>query len=85
MSEVSEYRGLSVIIRNEVEFNRLKEFLGELQYLDFVPQMGIVETGVIICYDDDTFFSIGSVGSTEYQKKHGVRLVEFSEFFKINK
>lgn len=34
--------GLSIIIRNEAEFNRVKEFLGkEILYLDFVPQMEI--------------------------------------------
>lgn len=76
-------KGLAVIIRNEKEFNRLKEFLGEeILYLDFVPQMAEVETSVIIYYIDNKIFSIGSVGSTEYQEKYEIRHVEFSEFFK---
>jgi hypothetical protein len=78
--------GISIIIRNEDEFNRVKEFLGkEILYLDFVPQMETTETGIIIYFSDPKFLSIGSVGSTDYQKKYNIRLVEFSEFFKQDK
>ena len=78
------HKGLSIIIRNEQEFNRVKDFLGnEILYLDFVPQMETTETSVVIYYDDNKLFSIGSVGDTEYQKKCGFRLVEFSDFFKM--
>lgn len=82
---MSIYKGLSIIIRNEQEFNRVKDFLGnEILYLDFVPQMETTETGIVIYYQDSNKFSIGSVGSTEHQKKCNFRLVEFSDFFKLN-
>ncbi len=77
------YHGLSVIIRNENEFNHIKKFLGEdVLYLDFLPQMSTTETAIVI-WSDRKDFSPGSVGSSEYQKKHFFRLVEFSDFFKI--
>lgn len=83
ISDAISRTGLSVIIRNEQEFNHIKKFLGEdVLYLTFVPQMSEVETGIII-WSDDEDFPTGSVGSAEYQKKHFFRLVEFSDFFKI--
>ena len=78
----TKYKGLSVIIRSQYEFETIKEFLGEYLYLYFVPQMLEVETAIVIYYDNDDYFSIGSVGSSEYQSKCGFRLVEFNEFFK---
>lgn len=79
-----ENNGLSVLVRTEEEFNRMVEFLGpKLLYLHWVPQMGEVETAIVIDYSDTKFMSIGSVGSADYQKKFGVRVVEFSDFFKL--
>lgn len=76
-------RGLAVIVRNEEQFNKIKEFLGnEVLYLNWVPQMEDVETSVVIWYDDESFLSIGSVGSTVFQRDSGVRCVEFSDYFK---
>ena len=78
-----DYKGLSIIIRNKKEFDKVKEFLGaENLYLDFVPQMTVTETAVVIYADYESSFSTGSVGSVEYQKTEGLRLVEFSELFK---
>jgi hypothetical protein len=77
------YKGLSIIIRDKKEFDRVKDFLGaENLYLDFVPQMKTTETAVVVFADYESCFSTGSTGSSEYQKSEGLRLVEFSEFFK---
>lgn len=70
-----------MIVRSEDQLNRIKEFLGELMYIKFVPLMLLEETGVIIFYDDPSVFSIGSVGSTQHQELLGCRLVYFEEFF----
>lgn len=78
-----DYKGLSIIIRDKKEFDRVKDFLGsENLYLDFVPQMAERETAVVVYADYESHFSTGSTGSSEYQKAEGIRLVEFSEFFK---
>ena len=76
-------KGLSVVFNTEEQFKKLKNFLGEsVVYVDFVPQMLTTRTAIVINYDDDNFFSIGSVGSATYQEKKGCRLVEFDEYFK---
>ncbi|MBK9936632.1 MAG: hypothetical protein IPP61_00245 [Cytophagaceae bacterium] len=73
--------GLSVIIRNKNQFNKVKEFLSdEVLYLDFVPKMAEIETSIVIIPNLD--YSLGSVGSSDYQKQSGLRLIEFSDFFK---
>lgn len=78
-----KHKGLSIIIRNKKEFDRVKDFLGdEVLYFDFVPQMATTETAVVVWADSESNFSTGSTGSSEYQKEEGLRLVEFSEFFK---
>lgn len=77
------YRGLAVKVNNEKEFNILKLFLGEdILYLDWVPQMAKVPTGVIIHHELKSRFSIGSVGSVKYQESSGVRVVDFNGYFK---
>lgn len=77
-------KGLSVIVRNKAEFERIKEFLGEeILYIDWIVEMSETLTGIIIHYFDDNVFSIGSVGCAEYQETEGIRLVEFSQFFKF--
>lgn len=76
--------GLSVIVRNKSEFDRIKDFLGEeTLYLNWVPQMATILTGVIIHYSIGKIFPTGSVGSAENQEKCGIRLVEFSQYFKF--
>jgi hypothetical protein len=83
VDDILRYHGLSVIIRSEDQFNHIKRFLGEdILYLDFLPQMSLHETGIII-WSDNIDFSTGSVGSAKYQKKHFFRLVEFKDFFII--
>lgn len=83
IDNVTNYSGLSVVIRNEQEYNQLRKFLGEdVAYLPFVPQMATKETGVIVfSFDDD--FGVGAVGSAEYQRKNFFRTVEFKDFFKL--
>jgi hypothetical protein len=86
MKQESKYKGLSVIIRSEEEFNIMKTLLGEYLYLEFVPQMLTTETSIILYYEDTNIMSIGSVGSSKYQSDvWGVRLIEFSDFFINNK
>lgn len=76
-------KGLSVIVKNEQELNKLKEFLGdEVLYIDWIEQMNEVETSVIIWYCNEDDFSIGSVGRASYQRDFGIKTVEFSEWFK---
>lgn len=73
--------GLSIIIRDVHEFNRVKDLLGaENLYFDFVPQMAEIETAIVV-WSNIEDFSIGSTGSAAYQEKQGFRLVEFSDFF----
>lgn len=76
-------KGLGVVIRNDTEFKIMKLFLGDYLYLHWAPQMAMVKTSIVIHYNDPDIFSIGSVGDANYQEKNGVRLVEFSDFFKI--
>ncbi len=80
-AEEIKYRGLAVIVRNENDYKQLQKFLGQYLYIDWVPQMATTETSVVIYFDDENFMSIGSVGSTEYQKESNIRTIEFSEFF----
>jgi hypothetical protein len=74
--------GISVIIRNQYEFEKIKTFLGEYLFMSFVPQMETTLTAIVIVADEESDFSSGSVGSAEYQQECGLRLVEFNEFFK---
>ena len=81
--KIKAKRGLAVIVRNKQEYDLIREFLGyKIAYLDWVPQMKTTETSVIIWHDDPTTFSIGSVGSSDYQRKNDIRTIEFSKFFK---
>ncbi len=83
IKEALRYHGLSIQINNEQEFNHIKKFLSEdILYLNFLPQMENIPTGIIIWSDSDDF-SPGSVGSIEYQKSKFIRVVEFKDFFKL--
>ena len=83
IDEALRYHGLSVLIKNEDEFNHIKKFLSEdILYLDFVPQMSTRPTGIII-WSDNKDFSPGHVGCIEYHKSKFFRVAEFNDFFKI--
>ncbi len=83
IKEALRYHGLSIQINNEQEFNHIKKLLSEdILYLDFVPRMENIPTGIIIWSDSDDF-SPGSVGSIEYQRSKFIRVVEFKDFFKL--
>jgi hypothetical protein len=83
INDALSYYGLSVIIRNEQEFNHIKKFLGDdVLYLDFVPQMATKLTSIVI-WSNMKEFSTGSVGCAKSQKDHFIRLVEFNDFFKV--
>ena len=85
INDALSYYGLSVIIRNEQEFNHIKKFLGDdVLYLDFVPQMATKLTSIVI-WSNMKEFSTGSVGCAESQKDHFIRVVEFNDFFKPQK
>jgi len=83
IDDALRYYGLSVIIRNENEFNHIKKFLSEdVLYFDFTPQMTTRPTGIII-WSDNKDLDTGSVGCIEYHKKNFFRVVEFNDFFKL--
>lgn len=83
INDALRYNGLSVVIRTEDEFNHLKNFLSEdVLYIDFVPQMATKLTSIVI-WSDHKNYSPGSVGCTESQKEHFIRVVEFNDFFKL--
>lgn len=77
-----QYTGLSIIIRNKKEFDRVKDFLADDLYMGFVDIMSTIETAIVIYADIETNFSTGCVGCSKHQKEAGLRMVEFSEFFK---
>ena len=83
INDTLRYHGLSVIIRNEQEFNHIKKFLGDdVLFIDFVPQMATKLTSIVI-WSNIEEFSTGSVGCAESQKESFIRLVEFNDFFKV--
>jgi hypothetical protein len=80
-----EFIGLSIIIRNENEYNKARDFIGiEYCYIKWVSQMAEHETAIVVFADEDSHFSTGSIGSSAYQKESGLRLLEFSDYFKTN-
>ena len=83
INDTLRYYGLSVIIRNEQEFNHIKKFLGDdVLYLDFVPQMATKLTSIVI-WSNMKELSTGSVGCAQSQKDYFIRVVEFNDFFKV--
>jgi len=73
--------GVSVIVKNEREFNSMKIYLGEKNlYIEWVPQMSELETAVIVKGNKKKGFSVGSVGSSEYQRNEGIKLISFEEY-----
>ena len=83
LREALRYNGLSVIIRKEDEFNHIKNFLGEdVLWVDYVPQMSTKLTAIVI-WANHKHYTPGSVGCAESQKEQFIRLVEFSDFFKV--
>jgi hypothetical protein len=83
ISEALRYRGLSVIIRSEAEFEHIKRFLGEdVLWVDFLPQMTTRLTAIVI-WSDIEGFGPGGVGCAESQKEYFIRLIEFDDFFKL--
>lgn len=68
---------LSVTIKDEAQFNKMKEFLTEeVLYLDWVSQMSEVSTSIVIISEIEGF-SVGSVGSSTYQRSCGFVTVDF--------
>jgi hypothetical protein len=83
INDALRYYGLSVIIRNEEEFNHIKKFLSEdVLYIDFVPQMATKLTSIVI-WSNIKELSTGSVGCVQSQKENFIRVVEFNDFFKL--
>lgn len=78
------YQGKSVIIKNEEEFEKVKEYLGTKNlFLSFLPQMVETETAIVISAKKGSDFSSGSVGSAEYQRACKINTISFNEFFGI--
>ena len=83
INDALRYNGLSVIIRNEDEFNHIKKFLGEDNFwVNFVPRMSSKLTAIVI-WADHKDYSTGSVGCAESQKQNFIRVVEFNDYFKL--
>jgi len=80
---VKKEKGLSIQIKNKEEYDIIQNFLGkEVLYIDWSPPMETEPTAIVIWAKKKTKYSIGSVGSVYYQKESGLRVVEFSEYFK---
>ena len=74
--------GLSIIIRNEEQFEKTSKFIGEKYcYFKWVPKMAERETALVVWAKKKTSRSTGSVGCAENQRQDKIRTVEFSEFF----
>lgn len=75
--------GLSIIVRNEEQFEKASEFIGKKYcYVKWVPQMAEHETGLVVWAKKKAHRSTGSIGCAEMQRRDEIRTVEFSEFFK---
>ena len=73
--------GKSVIVKNKEQYDEMKNYLGtKSMYLDWVPQMGKIETAVVIEANKNSDFSIGSVGRASYQESCGLKLITFEEY-----
>ena len=74
--------GLSIIIRNEEQFEKASKFIGDKHcYIKWQPQMAEHETALVVWAKNKTSRSTGSVGCAEKQRQDKIRTVEFSEFF----
>lgn len=74
--------GLSVVVKNEEDFNKMVKYLGEKSlYIKWHQNMTLKETGVITWAKKKTNLSEGAVGSTEHHKKLGISVVSIEEFF----
>lgn len=72
--------GISVVVSNKEEFDHVKRFLTpEVLYLDWHDNMKIMETSIVLKANKNSDFSSGGVGSSEYQKKCGIKIFPFSE------
>lgn len=72
--------GVAVVITNEYEFNRVKEFLSpEILYLNWHKNMLKHETAITLKANKNCDFSVGGVGCAEYKKECGMKIVPFNE------
>lgn len=77
-------KGLSVIIRNKNQYDRLKDLLGqEVLYIDWTEAMIKNETAIMIWYKGKYDFETGSIGRAEYHRDFEIKTVEFEEYFKL--
>jgi hypothetical protein len=73
---------ITVFIKNEYQFNLIKEFLGsDVLYSKYNKIMATKKTGIIL-YSTNDFIQVGSVGDLEYQKYRGFTVINFNDFFK---
>ena len=62
--------GLSIIIRNEEQFEKASKFIGkEYCYIKWVPQMAERETALVVWAKKKVNRSTGSVGCAENQRQ----------------
>lgn len=72
--------GIAVVVKNETEFNHVKQFLTpEICWLDWQPKMAEIETAITLKANKNSDFSSGGVGSAEYKRACGIKIVPFSE------
>jgi len=72
--------GIAVVVKSEAEFNHVKQFLTpEILYLDWHDNMLLHETAITLRANKNSDFSSGGVGSAEYKRACGIKIVPFSE------
>lgn len=75
-------KGISVIVKNESDFNRMVKYLGEQTlYLTWQENMSTRETGVVTSAKKQTGLSSGSVGCAKYHSEHGLTIMSIEEYF----
>lgn len=77
-------KGLSIIVRSEEQLNTLRNLLSpEILYITWHSSFLLRGTAVVIWAKKKTNYEIGSVGDSVHQANTGIKIVEFSDFFKI--
>jgi len=71
--------GVSVIVENEEQFNKVKDFLKPNLYIDWHENMLTRQTAVVLKANKNSDYSNGSVGCAEYQRSSGIDTKPFTE------
>lgn len=72
--------GIAVIIASEDQHQRVQIFLSpEILYIPWHPNMTLRETAVVLKANKNSDFSAGKVGSAEFYRRSGIKVVPFSD------